>query len=110
MGFMNFASHILGSSAGRTFFRIALPVARPAIVAGLSLALMEVLNDYGAVKYYGVSTFTTGVMFFLGVSNAEEGWVGLPHSPGYVADERAIGLGAHVMGRVLLDLMSTAGR
>jgi iron(III) transport system permease protein len=36
-------------------------MARPAIVAGVSLALMEVLNDYGLVKYFGVDTFTTGI-------------------------------------------------
>ena len=36
-------------------------MARPAIVGGLILVLMEVLNDYGAAKYYGVNTFTTGI-------------------------------------------------
>jgi len=55
------ASRILGSSSWRTFFRIALPISRPAIIGGLSLVMMEVLNDYGAVKYYGISTFTTGI-------------------------------------------------
>jgi len=55
------ASRILGSSSWRTFFKIALPISRPAIIGGLSLVMMEVLNDYGAVKYYGVSTFTTGI-------------------------------------------------
>src|SRR5690606_39584913 len=44
-----------------TFFRVALPLARPALVAGASLVVLEVLNDYGAVKYLGVSTFTTGI-------------------------------------------------
>src|SRR5690606_18281894 len=37
------------------------PMARPAIVGGIALASMEVLNDYGVVKYFGVSTFTTGI-------------------------------------------------
>lgn len=55
------ASRILGKSNWQTFWRIALPVARPAIVGGLILVLMEVLNDYGAVKYYGVNTFTSGI-------------------------------------------------
>ncbi len=55
------ASRILGSSSWRTFFKIALPISRPAIIGGLSLVMMEVLNDYGAVKYYGISTFTTGI-------------------------------------------------
>ena len=55
------ASKNLGASEISTFFRIVLPVARPAIVGGIALMLMEVLNDYGAAKYYGVSTFTTGI-------------------------------------------------
>ncbi|SMG30635.1 iron(III) transport system permease protein [Marivirga sericea] len=55
------ASRILGSSSWKTFFKIALPISRPAIIGGLSLVMMEVLNDYGAVKYFGVSTFTTGI-------------------------------------------------
>jgi iron(III) transport system permease protein len=38
-----------------------LPAARPAIIAGLSLALMETLADYGTVQYFGVATFTTGI-------------------------------------------------
>jgi len=54
-------SRILGKSAWSTFFRVALPLARPAVVAGVILVLMEVLNEYGAVKYFGVSTFTTGI-------------------------------------------------
>ncbi|MBK6266982.1 iron ABC transporter permease [Marivirga sp. S37H4] len=67
------ASRILGSSSWRTFFKIALPISRPAIIGGVSLVVMEVLNDYGAVKYYGVSTFTTGIFrawFSLGDPNA----------------------------------------
>lgn len=55
------ASKMLGVGEMRTFFRLMLPLARPAIVAGLILVLMEVLNDYGAAQYYGVSTFTTGI-------------------------------------------------
>ena len=49
----------LGSWAG--FFRIALPLARPAIVAGTTLALMETLADFGTVSYFAVPTFTTGI-------------------------------------------------
>lgn len=55
------SSNVLGSSAWRTFFRVALPNNRPAIVGGVSLVIMEVLNDYGAVQYFGISTFTTGI-------------------------------------------------
>lgn len=54
-------SRTLGNGPWRTFFRVALPLARPAIVAGLSLALMETLADYGTVQYFGVGTFTTGI-------------------------------------------------
>jgi iron(III) transport system permease protein len=55
------ASRSLGCPPWQSFFRVALPMARPAIMAGLSLALMETLNDYGTVDYFSVSTFTTGI-------------------------------------------------
>lgn len=55
------ATASLGFSPWRSFRLVALPMARPAIVAGVSLALMEVLNDYGLVRYFGVDTFTTGI-------------------------------------------------
>lgn len=58
---MQEASFLLGANRLKTFFKIALPMARPAIVAGIALASMEVLNDYGTVKYFGVNTFTTGI-------------------------------------------------
>ena len=52
---------LLGVSKRKYFFSIALPLASPAIIGGLFLVFMEVLNDYGAAKYYGISTFTTGI-------------------------------------------------
>ena len=55
------ASRSLGANPWRSFFTIALPLARPAIMAGLALALMETLNDFGTVQYFGVDTFTTGI-------------------------------------------------
>ncbi|MCC5937302.1 MAG: iron ABC transporter permease [Lunatimonas sp.] len=55
------ASYLLGKGNFHTFIRVALPMARPAIVGGIALASMEVLNDYGTVKYFGVNTFTTGI-------------------------------------------------
>ena len=55
------ASRSLGKTLPSTFFRVALPLARPAIAAGVSLALMETLADYGTVSYFGVSAFTTGI-------------------------------------------------
>ena len=54
-------SKLLGVGEFKTFFKLLLPMARPAIVGGLVLVLMEVLNDYGAAKYFGISTFTTGI-------------------------------------------------
>lgn len=55
------ASKILGASERKTFFKLILPLARPAFIGGLILVIMEVLNDYGAAKYYGINTFTTGI-------------------------------------------------
>ncbi|MDF1754140.1 MAG: iron ABC transporter permease [Verrucomicrobiales bacterium] len=55
------AARCLGDSPGRVFFRVALPMARPAIVAGVALIIMEVINDYGAVNFFGVPTLTEGV-------------------------------------------------
>ena len=54
-------SRTLGYGVRRSFFRLAIPLARPAIATGVSLALMETLADYGTVEYFGVSTFTTGI-------------------------------------------------
>ena len=51
----------LGFSKERSFFKIILPSARPAIVAGLSLVAMETLSDFGSVSFFGVSTLTTGI-------------------------------------------------
>ena len=55
------ASRSLGCNPWRSFFTIALPLARPSIMAGLALVLMETLNDFGTVEYFGISTFTTGI-------------------------------------------------
>lgn len=55
------ASRLAGFSHWQCAWRIALPMARPAIVAGVTLALMETLADFGTVQYFGVSTFTTGI-------------------------------------------------
>ncbi len=51
----------LGLNAYQTFLKVVLPLSRPAILSGLFLVVMEVLNEYGAVKYFGVNTYTIGI-------------------------------------------------
>lgn len=51
----------LGYGRLQAWFKVVIPMARPAIIAGLTLALMETLADYGTVQYFGVTTFTTGI-------------------------------------------------
>ncbi len=55
------AARSLGKGPWRAFFTVSLPLARPAIAAGVALALMETLADYGTVAYFAVDTFTTGI-------------------------------------------------
>ena len=55
------AARSLGLGPWGSFLRVSLPLARPAIVAGVSLALMETLADFGTVSYFAVQTFTTGI-------------------------------------------------
>lgn len=55
------AARMLGLNAWQSFFRVSLPMARPAIVAGTSLALMETLADFGAVSVFNYDTFTTAI-------------------------------------------------
>ncbi len=55
------AARLLGAGTGRRIRAVALPLARPAIAAGVALALMETLADYGVGSYFGLQTFTTGI-------------------------------------------------
>jgi iron(III) transport system permease protein len=55
------AARTLGLDRRQAFWRIDLPLARPAIAGGIALALMETLADFGTVSYFAVDTFTTGV-------------------------------------------------
>jgi len=55
------AARTLGASPWGAFWQVALPMARPATMAGVALALMEALADYGAMSYFGVQTMTTGI-------------------------------------------------
>jgi iron(III) transport system permease protein len=56
------AARTLGSPLREAFWRVALPMARPALAAGVALAVMETLADYGAVQFLAVQTLTTGVV------------------------------------------------
>jgi iron(III) transport system permease protein len=56
------AARMLGCTGRSAFFRVALPMARPALAAGVALAVMETLADYGAVHFLSVQTLTTGVV------------------------------------------------
>ena len=51
----------LGAGPWGVFLRVGLPLARPGIAAGLSLALMETVADYGTVTHFGIQTLTTGI-------------------------------------------------
>jgi len=55
------ASKTLGLSNLQIFYKVVIPISRPAIVAGVILAVMEAVADFGVVDYYGVSTFVTGI-------------------------------------------------
>ncbi|WP_418318748.1 ABC transporter permease [Piscinibacter sakaiensis] len=55
------AARMLGAGTMRRIREVALPLARPAIAAGVALALMETLADYGVSSYFGLQTFTTGI-------------------------------------------------
>ncbi len=55
------AARTLGMTSWQSFFRVALPMARPAIIGGVSLAVMEALADFGAVAVFNYDTFTTAI-------------------------------------------------
>ncbi len=55
------AARSLGLTQRQAFYRVALPLARPAVAGGVALVVMETLAEFGAVSYFGVPTFTTGI-------------------------------------------------
>ena len=55
------AGKLLGNSNRLLFFKLAIPLVRPAIIAGLALVIMETLSDFGAVDHFAIQTFTTGI-------------------------------------------------
>ena len=89
------ASRSLGCSPWKSFFTIALPLARPSIMAGLALALMETLNDFGTVQYFGVDTFTTGIY---------RTWFGMGER--IAASQLAAVLMLFILGLILIELWS----
>ncbi|MBI5166014.1 MAG: iron ABC transporter permease [Magnetospirillum sp.] len=89
------ASRTLGRRPWRAFLEVALPLARPAIAAGVALALMETLNDFGTVHYFAVDTFTTGIY---------RTWLGLGQ-PAVAAQLGAV-LMLFVLALVLVERMS----
>ena len=89
----------LGRGPWRGFFSIALPLARPAIVTGLALALMETLSDFGAVQYFAIDTFTTGIY---------RTWFGLGE-PAAAAQLAAI-LMLFVFSLIIIERLNRGGR
>lgn len=92
----------------------------PALEARARAVMRSVLGDDGFIAVRGVvpafsedfgafQAVTPGVQFWLGVSNTAKGTRGAPHTPDYVADEGAIGVGTRVMSALLLDALG-AGR
>ena len=67
------SSRMLGKSSRNSFFHVSLPLARPAIVVGVSLAMMETLADFGTMQLFAVQTFTTGIYHT---------WFGAYNAPG----------------------------
>ena len=64
------ASRLLGHSPRRSFLSVSLPIARPAIVVGVALALMETLNDFGTIDFFAIRTLTAGLYdVWLGMGN-----------------------------------------
>lgn len=93
------AARMLGAGPARTFFRVALPLARPAIALGTGLALMEALNDVGAAEFLGVRTLTVQVYAT---------WVNRSDLAG--AAQIALVMLAGVVGLVALERLARGGR
>lgn len=88
----------------------------PDLVERANASARAVLGDESVIMLESMSTLFSEdlgsfqsevprVTYFLGVSNSEKGWIGMPHSPDYVADEEGILVGARTMGAVFLDFL-----
>lgn len=71
-GSINGAARTLGAGPWRAFFTVTLPLSRPAIVVGTTLAMLEVVNDLGAVQYFGVNSLTA-VIYSLWINRSNFG-------------------------------------
>ncbi len=83
-------ARLLGKNSFQIFIQVVLPISRAAIVGGVTLVMLEVLNDYGVASYFGIRTFSTAIF---------QTWFGM-----YDIDS-AIKLSAMLMGGVLLLLL-----
>lgn len=84
------SARTLGKGPWEIFFKIVLPISRVSIIGGASLVILEVLNDYGVVKYFGVQTFSTAIF---------QTWFGLGDL------DSSIKLAASLMGIVIFILV-----
>ncbi|MDH3236297.1 MAG: iron ABC transporter permease, partial [Alphaproteobacteria bacterium] len=92
-------SRTLGCGPWRSFGTVSLPLARPAVAGGLALALMEALNDFGTVQFFGVDTFTTGIY---------RTWLGLGERP--AAAQLAAVLMLFIFALIVLERWSRGAR
>lgn len=93
------AARTLGAGPWAACFRVGLPMARPAIAAGVALALMEALADFGTVQYFGVNTFTTTIY---------RTWFGMGDR--VAAGQLATSLLAFVLLLVVIEAIARRGR
>jgi metal-dependent amidase/aminoacylase/carboxypeptidase family protein len=98
---------IAGVDNDAELVRRAIAAAESALGAG-SILPLDVVAPGFSEDFGSFQALVPGVMFFLGVSNPEKGTVGMPHTPGYVADEESIFVGARAMTAVLLDFLESA--
>lgn len=93
------AARMLGRGSAGVFFRVALPLARPAIAGGAALAAMEALNDVGAAEFLSVKTLTTAVY---------STWVNRNDLPG--AAQIALAMLAFVLALLVVEKLARGGR
>ncbi len=96
---MTDAARLLGHGSGGVFFRVALPLARPAIASGAALAAMEALNDVGAAEFLAVQTLTTAVY---------STWVNRNDLPG--AAQIALAMLVFLLSLLLVERLARGGR